>query len=62
MNIKNKMKIPLSLITVGFGIGFFDGMFGLGLSEDLYIFAGIFTLIGIIWAWVILLKSTPEGQ
>lgn len=57
METKNKMKTPLTLITVGIGVGFFDGMFGWGLSDDLYTFTGLIALVGIVWSWVVLLKK-----
>jgi hypothetical protein len=46
-----KVKTPLTILTCGYAIGFFDGMFGWGLDEGIYMLAGFAILgaLGYIW-------------
>lgn len=51
------IRIQLWLLTSMFGVGFFDGFFSLGLSDDLYVFTGLVIMGTIIWMWVDLNRS-----
>jgi hypothetical protein len=53
----NKIKTPLTILSVTYGISFFDGFFGWGLAEGFYTLVGLTTLATIIWMWVIVSKN-----
>jgi len=52
-----KIKTPLTILSIGFGIAFFDGVFGWGLSDDLYVLVGLVELVSYVWIWKIVLKK-----
>lgn len=44
-----KLQITSVLILIAFGTAFFDGMLGLGFSDDVYVLLGLVELVAIIW-------------
>lgn len=46
MNMDN-IKTPLNILTLAFAISFLDGMFALGLSEDVYVIVGLVMIVSL---------------
>ncbi len=44
-----KIKNLVTVLAIAFGIAFFDGMFGWGLSANTYLVLGTVDLVCIIW-------------
>lgn len=51
------MKTPLTVLTGSVSIGFFDGMFGWGLPDGLYILTGFAILVSIGFMWYYVSKE-----
>lgn len=51
------MKTALAWMTGLMGLGFLDGMLGLGISEDVYVLIGFGMIAVLIWMWVIVSKT-----
>lgn len=51
------MKSPLIVLTILFSISFMDGMFGWGLADGFYVFAGFSMIAAIGWMWRLELKK-----
>lgn len=53
----NKLIIPVTMVTIPFGISFLDGMFGWELADGFYVLLGLSMTIGLIWQWYIMLTD-----
>lgn len=51
------MKTPLIILTMIFSISFFDGMFGWGLADGFYTFAGLIMMGALAWMWYLEVKN-----
>lgn len=54
--LKEKIKMPLWVMTILYALAFLDGAFTLGFSDSLYAILGFGLIAALIWAWVILSK------
>lgn len=52
-----KLRVLLTITAVLYGMAFFDGFLGLGLSDGLYILSGLGQIVCIVWALVIVYKN-----
>ena len=44
-----RIKTLANILAIAFSIGFCDGAFGLGFSEEFYVFVGLIVVASLIW-------------